>query len=76
MNKQVPESLLAIFEYHWTVEIIAAITFLVVYESFIRFVHLLLDRWTARKYNISGEYIAYYDDQSGQNKIKQYSNLK
>jgi hypothetical protein len=77
MNDQIPESTLAIFEHGWIVEISAVILFLLVYEGLLKkFGHFLIDLWTARKYNISGEYIAYYDDQFGHTKLKQYSNLK
>ncbi|MEA2832455.1 MAG: hypothetical protein QOG66_657 [Methylobacteriaceae bacterium] len=61
---------------HWPVEIAAVLLFLLLYEVALKkLVSFLVNKWQARKHDISGKYLAFFDDQQQGRTVRQYSNL-
>ena len=70
------ETFWGIFKSHWTVEIVAVLLFLLFWEVLVkRAFEYIVDKWKAMNHNISGRYIAYYDDKTGLTPVRRYSNL-
>lgn len=71
------ESIFEVFKQNVAVEFLGVITFTFLYEIILKPIFLnLSDRFKARKSNVRGSYISYFDDLSAGNAIKQVSDLR
>jgi hypothetical protein len=72
---RVPNEIISIFGHGWLLEFSAVVSFLAISHVLAHAFKAGKDRWDARSYNISGEYIAFYQDERSSQTVDQYSRV-
>jgi ribosomal protein S18 acetylase RimI-like enzyme len=71
-----PTSFFGNLWHHWGVESIAVLLFIILWELVVKKGYeWVRDKITALKHKISGEYIAYFEDKTGNDKVTAFSDL-